>query len=209
MRNAFMSNPEADIIDAMVGIAPGSRMDQLRANRREARTHAQASYAALFKPADMGDFTAVERLALASFVTGLHGKSVVAEFYAEALRETGAPAAPVAAIDAEITAGTTSGPYGDYPAGPLTPENSTGLDYRVAATNRAALGPRLVAGMEHAHMLVFHLRDSAAPMLQALLDAGWTTTEIVTLSQLVAFLSFQLRVVTGLRVLASTLEGAQ
>lgn len=37
--------------------------------------------------------------------------------------------------------------------------------------------------------------------LQALLDAGWSTTEIVTLSQLVAFLSFQIRVVVGLRVL--------
>jgi len=38
-----------------------------------------------------------------------------------------------------------------------------------------------------------------------LLDAGWSTTGIVTLSQIVAFLAFQIRVATGLRVLAGAL----
>jgi uncharacterized protein YciW len=42
----------------------------------------------------------------------------------------------------------------------------------------------------------------APPALRALLDAGWSTTDIVTLSQLVAFLSFQIRVAAGLRALA-------
>ena len=51
-------------------------------------------------------------------------------------------------------------------------------------------------------MLVFHPRDAAPAALQALLDTGWSTTDIVTLSQIVAFMSFQIRVVTGLRVLA-------
>ena len=51
-------------------------------------------------------------------------------------------------------------------------------------------------------MLVFHPRDAAPANLQTLLDAGWSTTDIVTLSQLVAFLAFQIRVVAGLRVLA-------
>ena len=55
-------------------------------------------------------------------------------------------------------------------------------------------------------MLVFHPRDAAPASLQAMLDAGWTTTEVVTLSQLVAFLSFQIRVVAGLKVLAATVE---
>ncbi len=41
--------------------------------------------------------------------------------------------------------------------------------------------------------------------LQSLLDAGWSTTNIVTLSQLVSFLSYQIRVVAGLGVLASPL----
>jgi uncharacterized protein YciW len=37
-----------------------------------------------------------------------------------------------------------------------------------------------------------------------LLDAGWTTSGIVTLSQLVAFLAFQIRVVTGLKALTAS-----
>jgi uncharacterized protein YciW len=37
------------------------------------------------------------------------------------------------------------------------------------------------------------------------LDAGWPTTSIVTLSQLVAFLSFQVRSVAGLRTLGASL----
>ena len=53
-------------------------------------------------------------------------------------------------------------------------------------------------------MLVFHPRDAAPAHLQALIDAGWSTTGIVTLSQLVAFLAFQIRAVTGLRALAAT-----
>ena len=54
-------------------------------------------------------------------------------------------------------------------------------------------------------MLEFHPRDAAAPALQVLLDAGWSTTDIVTISQLVSFLSYQIRVVAGLSTLASTL----
>jgi CMD domain protein len=66
------------------------------------------------------------------------------------------------------------------------------------------LGARLAAAFDHAHLLVFHPRDAAPARLQALLDAGWsTTTDIVTLSQMIAFLSFQIRVAAGLRVLAT------
>ena len=31
-----------DVIDSLVGIAPGSKLDAIRAQRSEARTHAQA-----------------------------------------------------------------------------------------------------------------------------------------------------------------------
>jgi uncharacterized protein YciW len=44
--------------------------------------------------------------------------------------------------------------------------------------------------------------------MKALLAAGWSNTGIVTFSQLVAFLSFQVRVVTGLRVLGASLGSA-
>ena len=53
----------------------------------------------------------------------------------------------------------------------------------------------MTAALAHVHMLVFHPRDASPASLQALLDAGWSNTGIVTLSQLVAFLAFQIRTV--------------
>jgi len=44
-----------------------------------------------------------------------------------------------------------------------------------------------------------------AAALQALLDAGWSNTAIVTLSQLIAFLAFQVRATAGLRTLGASL----
>ena len=64
-------------------------------------------------------------------------------------------------------------------------------------------GGRLSAALEHAHLLVFRPRDASPAALQSLLDAGWSTTDIVTLSQLVAFLAFRIRVIVGLRALAA------
>ncbi|MCY1378773.1 CMD domain protein [compost metagenome] len=123
----------------------------------------------------------------------------MARFYAEALAGQGV----AKAIEAEVARGATQGPYGRYPEGPLSVEDAAGPVYAVDAAQRAVLGERLSAGLAHAHLLVLHPRDASPVALQALLDAGWRTTEIVTLSQLVAFLAFQIRVVIGLRALAT------
>ena len=197
-----MPGTDADVIDALVGITPGSPLDAIRARRPEARAHAQATYRALFTPDKPGTVSAQERFAVGAFVAGLHGATAIASAYAARLAETGASSALVKALDAALAEATTRGPYGQYPAGPLTREDAAGPSYRVGAAGRAVLGPRLTAAFEHVHMLVFHPRDAAPPALQALLDAGWSTTDVVTLSQIVAFLSFQIRVVTGLRTLA-------
>ena len=198
----MVSGTDADLIDALVGITPGSPLDAIRARRPEARAHAQATYRALFAPESLGNVTAQERFAVGAFVSGLHGVTAVADRYAARLAENGASAALKEAVDAAIKEAKTHGPYGRYPAGPLSREDSAGLRYRVEAATRRTLGPRLAAAFEHVHMLVFHPRDAAPAALQALLDAGWSTTDIVTLSQIVAFLSFQIRVVSGLRTLA-------
>jgi CMD domain protein len=197
-----MAMPDADVIDALVGIAPGSALDAIRARRPEARAHAQGSYRALFAPAAPGDVTAQERLAVGAFVAGLHADAAIARFYADGLEAGGASPALRAAVDAAIADARARGPYGRYPSGPLSREDTAGPRYRVGADARRALGPRLAAAFEHMHLLVFHPRDAAPAALQALLDAGWSTTGIVTLSQIAAFLSFQIRVVAGLRVLA-------
>lgn len=196
-----MSTP--DIIDTLAGIKPGSALDAIRAKRLQARENAQKSYLSLFEPIDAGEFSLLERAAIAAFVTGLHGESPVASFYRDKLAATAGGAALVKTIDAEIARGKTSGPYGSFPAGPLSVENTAGLIYRVDADSKSAFGPRLVAALEHAHLLVFRPRDAAAADMKALQAAGWSTTGIVTFSQLVAFLSFQVRVVSGLRTLAA------
>ena len=71
------------------------------------------------------------------------------------------------------------------------------------AADASALGPRLAAAFDHAHLLVFHPRDAGRAAIEKLVAAGWSATDIVTLSQLIAFLSFQLRAAFGLRVLAA------
>lgn len=204
----FSSSPPAseapDVIDRLAGIAPGSHLDSIRAQRAQARTNAQQSYLALFAPAPPlpGKFDVMDRFAVAAFVAGLHGQAEAARFYADALAGQGARAEVADAIAQETQRGAAQGPYGRFPAGPLSAQDLSGPSYEVDAARRAVLGERLSAGLAHAHLLVFHPRDASPAALQALLDAGWSSTEVVTLSQLVAFLAFQVRVVTGLRALA-------
>lgn len=192
-----------DVIDTMAGLAPDSSVALIRDRKPVTREQAQASYRALFEPVDAGDVTLQERFAVARFVAGLHGDEAVSGFYTAGLSRTEPESSLVAALDAEIEGGRTTGPYGAYPKGPLSADDVAGPVYAVAEAHRAALGPRLSAALRHAHMLVFHPRDASPEALQVLLDAGWSNSGIVTLSQLVAFLAFQIRAAAGLRALAS------
>ena len=187
-----------DLIDAFVGIAAGDALDAARSRRPEARAHAQGSFAALFAPSDASAVTLPERAAVALFVARLHGDEAAVAFYGALLRETGGGAGLEPLIVSEAAAASGSGPYGSFRA-ENAPESVDGPVYRVASVEAAyALGDRLAAALEHAHLLVLRPRDAAREHLQALLEAGWSTTGIVTLSQLVSFLTFQLRVARGL-----------
>lgn len=190
-----------DVIDTLAGLAPGSPLHAIRDQRPQARIHAQASYDSLFAPQSEADASRLERFAIACFVAGLHGRPETEAFYGAGLAGAGAPAGLKEAIAAAVAAAKGAGPYGHYPKGPLSSEDQSGPAYRLDAATRTALGARLAAAFEHTHMLVFHPRDSAPAYLQSLIDAGWSTTGIVVISQLVAFLSYQIRVVAGLRVL--------
>jgi CMD domain protein len=194
-----------DIIDRLTGIEPGSPLDAVRADRQVARDNAQESYLALFAPASFGGVPALERYAVAVFVTTLHGDASagVAEHYRAELRAAGAPAEFEAAVLAATAAGEVSGPYGAYPPGPLSVEDAAGPVFSVPAYAAAVLGARLTAAFSHAHLLVFRPRDASPAALAALTGAGWSVDDIVTLSQEVSFLTFQLRVVSGLRTLAA------
>jgi len=200
-----MSTETRDIIDHLSGIAPGSHLDGIRARRLQARENAQKSHLALFEPVDFGNVAAAERFAVAAFVAGLHREPSAESYYFARLGDTPGGAKLVDPVKAEVDRGRTEGPYGAFPAGPLSVDDQAGLVYRVDGGTRDALGRKLAAALEQAHLLAFHPRDANSAALQALLDAGWTNTGIVTLSQLVAFLSFQIRTVAGLKVLAATL----
>jgi CMD domain protein len=200
----MMAETEPDVIDLLAGIAKGSRLDSVRAQRQQARDNAQKSYQALFAPESPGGVTAQERYAVAAFVAGLHGDARSLAFYMDGLGAHNATRDLVEAIVAEIAQGAAHGPYGHFPHGPLTVEDKDGPVHKVSQANRRILGAGLAAALEHAHLLIIHPRDASPAALQSLLDAGWSTTDIVTLSQLIAFLSFQIRVVAGLRVLAQS-----
>ncbi|MCY1321683.1 CMD domain protein [compost metagenome] len=197
-----MTQVSPDIIDLLAGITPGSSLDRIRAQRPETRERAQQSYLALFRPKAPGDVSLAERQTIASFIAGLHRQPDIYEFYVNPLEESGTDRWLVEVLKAEIGAGQATGPYGDYPEGPLSVENKAGLLYRVSDTNRDVLGEKLSAAFEHAHLLVFRPREASPQALQALLDAGWTTDGIVTLSQLVSFVAFQIRVIAGLSLLS-------
>ena len=200
-----MTTETSDIIDLLAGIETGSALDTIRGRRVQARDNAQKSYLALFEPADFADVPSLERHAVAAFVAGIHGEPNVAGFYLAKLAGLAQGPERVAALKAEIERGRTSGPYGAFPAGPLSAEDRPGMIYRVVGDHQRVFGAKLAAALAHAHMLVFHPRDAAPADMKALLDAGWTATGIVTLSQLVAFLSFQVRNVAGLRALGGSL----
>ncbi|APG87930.1 hypothetical protein SAMCCGM7_pC0731 (plasmid) [Sinorhizobium americanum CCGM7] len=203
-----MSIPTPDVIDLLAGVEPGSALDRVRAQRPQTREQAQKSYLALFQPGDPAEVALRERHAVASFVAGLHRQPDVFEFYAAPLEDQAGGTWLVEVLKAEIGVAQTTGPYGRYPAGPLTREDQQGPTYRASAAGHETLGPRLAAALEHAHLLVFHPRDAKAEALQALLDAGWTTTGIVTLSQLVSFVAFQVRVIAALTIVAGTTKRA-
>jgi CMD domain protein len=192
-----------DVIDTLAGIAPGSPMDAVRDGRKVAREHAQRSYEVLLTPDQPGDFTLAERFAIAAYVAGLHGAAPTVAHYAAGLATHGGEAL-AAAVAQAVDATRAEGPRGAYPPGPLSVEDTPAPSFALPVAVAQALGPKLAAGFAHTHYLVFHPRDAAAARFDPLKAAGWDEDGIVSLSQLVSFLTFQIRVVAGLSVLAAT-----
>ena len=188
----------SDIIDQLAGIDPGSAFDRARQGRPEARRAAQESHDLLFHPANPGGISLRERRAVALFVALLHGHGEASRHYKDLLDTTDPDLSET--IEAEAEKGRAVGPYGSYPKGPLSVEDADGPTYEVSLVDGDGIDRRLAAALEHAHLLVLHPRDASRAALQKLLDAGWTTAAIVTLSQIVSFLAFQIRVIHGLRL---------
>ncbi|PFG20159.1 CMD domain protein [Serinibacter salmoneus] len=204
---------EADVIDAAVGIRAGDALDAVRRGRATAREQSQAAHEALFAPQPSGEHSGDEkgsvsarvRHAVALFVLGLHGTA--GEPLAAAHREALAAADGdlIAAVEAAVAAASRPGPYGVYAEVGLQGENEPGEVFRSQdAGLTEQLGAPLAAAIDHAALLVLRPREAAPADLARLTGAGWDTTAIVTLSQLVSFLTYQVRIVAGLTVLQET-----
>jgi alkylhydroperoxidase domain protein len=68
-------------------------------------------------------------------------------------------------------------------------------------------GVRLAAELAHADLLATHPVDARPEHLAALSEAGLTATDVVTVSQVIAYVSFQARVLAGLLLLAGAPSG--
>lgn len=196
-----MTLHDLTLIERLAGVSVDSPIARALKARAEARSNAELSYQLLLHPETPGPVTLVERRAVAAFVASLHGEETTLAHFTDLLDQ--AATALTAPVLAEAEGSAHAGPYGAFPPGPLSAEDLDGPVYRAAAPVRALLGDRLSAALEHAHLLVLHPRDASPEALEALIAAGWTTDGIVVLSQLVSFLSFQIRVVAGLRSYAA------
>lgn len=192
----------SDVIDLLAGIAPGSPVDTIRRARPDARDNSQASFLALLEPAAPGTFSLAERYAVSTFVALLHTDGEhdpAAAFYEELLRDAVTDDEAAAVLDAARTT-RAPGPYGTYREPGLAADSVPGPTIHL---DDDRLAPRLRAALDHAHLLVLHPRDARPEVLRRLADAGWDPDGIVSLSQLVAFLTYQLRQIHGLRRLVA------
>ena len=174
-----MSN---DIID-LLAETPAD-LAELRRRRPEAVENAQRSFAALFEPTNPALIEALPvstRYAVAAFVSGISGAQRAAEFYADLLADEAE--ALVSVVDDAVRAGVSAGPY-------------AGGDFVTFGEGQ------LAAAFDFAHLLTFHPKDASPAAIGHLQTAGYTEDAIVSLGQLIAFVSFQLRVVHGVQVLA-------
>lgn len=174
-----------DIINELSGIDTG--LIALRERRADAVANAQTSFEALLEPENPGDFSYAERYAVAAFVTGISQSGEAAKFYLDLLADESDDAL-VAAVREAIAAGTVTGPFHQGEFTIFDPSS--------------ALGARLAAALDFAHLLSFHPKDADPSAVGHLDAAGWSADDIVSLAQLISFLAFQQRVVHGLRVLA-------
>ncbi len=149
----------------------------LRVFRGDISRYTQGSHDALFAT-DVADLTLRERLFAGWYAALLSKAERTATAYRERLL-----ALPSAHADAAETGALLAGIGG----GELAPRDE-----------------RLAAILRHTEVLVLHPATSSRTGLASLHAVGLTTRAIVTLSQLVAFVTYQVRVVAALRALEAT-----
>jgi uncharacterized protein YciW len=145
----------ADLLNTILGVAEGSPLAALRAQRPEILQHTQGSYDVLLTPQDPDGLSLAERALVAQRVAALSGHAALAAHYQELVDACGA----------------------------------------VAPARREAL-------LAHATLLATSPGRATPANLAALQAVGLSERDIVALSQLVAFVAYQVRAAVGLALLA-------
>ena len=100
--------PGSDTINLLAGLAPDSRLAQLRTERPDVALHAEGSYQALLEPADPGGVSRLEREMIALRVAVLTPSAPVAAWHRDRLRKLGATNDWIAAIESHPAGSTLS-----------------------------------------------------------------------------------------------------
>jgi CMD domain protein len=158
-----------DVIDRILGIGEAGPVAEIRRQKPLLAEQLQAYYQSIFDP------TAVSARALS-----VADRAVVAVRVASFTRSEA-----VAAWYAELAAEN----------GVSAETIARARDIATPWTEDNALG----AAIRHADLLTTRPSDSRQSDLQALKDAGLTPAGILSLSQTIAFVSYQLRLIAGLR----------
>ena len=154
----------ADLLDTIIGAAPGSSLSQLRAQRPDIVRHTQGSHDVLLSPADPGGLSLAERALVAARVAELSGHANLARHYRRLLAERG------------------DSPHGERLD---TIPHSERLDTILGHMEGVTVAP-----------------GTALPAhIEALRAVGLDARDIVALTQIVAFVSYQVRAATGLALL--------
>jgi uncharacterized protein YciW len=145
-----------DLLESIVGVAPGSALSRLRAQRPAIVRHTQGSHDVLLSPDDPGGLSLAERSLVAARAAELSGHVGLAGHYRGLLAQRGDP------------------PHGKR------------LDTILQHVARVTVAP-----------------GTALPgHIDALSAVGLDARAIVALTQIVAFVSYQVRAATGLALLA-------
>lgn len=165
-------NVADDLVDALVGLKPGSRTYEVRHQREKVAAATQGSYDALFDP-HLPDLSLTQRLLVALHACVLTPAPELAAHYRARLVQDGCDAALIQFADSTA---------------PREPSSNARLNAMLQFTRTLIEDP--VEG------------DKAA--LLALPAAGLSTPAVVALSQLIAFLSYQIRLVAGLKAMKAS-----
>lgn len=160
-----------DVIDQLSGLEAGSPLFALRHQREKVAVASQGSYDTLFDPTLEG-IGLDERLLVAVYASRLAGATDLAKYYSERAQAASANAAQLAAAES---------------GEPEQLEGEQHTRVRAMLVFTRALTKRPVEG------------DKAA--IEKLPAAGISTPAVVALSQLIAFVSYQLRVIAGLKAM--------